>query len=109
MTFDEFLQECAIVVGFDSTVNWIGESFLLEHEVRPFTDLPLWVPQGDAGNMQIDCQKALRDGLSLRPLSETIRDTLEWANTRSADYQWQNGLLPQREADLLHEWVNRHE
>jgi hypothetical protein len=38
-------------------------------------------------------------------LPTTIRDTLDWANGRAADYQWRNGMKPERETELLTHWT----
>jgi 2'-hydroxyisoflavone reductase len=57
-----------------------------------------------AGFGTVNCAKAIEAGLRIRPLTETIRDTLNWQATRPADYQWRGGLTPEREAELLQEW-----
>ena len=70
-----------------------------------FQEFTFWEPpQGKTlGMMRIDGGKAFRNGLRVRPLAETARDTLEWF--RSLDYDRQanlrSGLTPEREADLL--------
>lgn len=102
LTMAHFLHTCRAVAGSDATFTWIPESFLLEKEVAPFTELPLWVPQESAGLLQVNIDKARREGLAFRPLTATIRDTLDWSRTRPADYEWRNGLSPAREAALLH-------
>ena len=101
---DDLLQCCQAVTGSDASFTWVDESFLVANKVGPFTELPLWVPQEEAGLLQVNVQKALREGLSFRPLEETIRDTLNWSNSRPVDYQWRNGMKPKRETELLHEW-----
>ena len=55
----------------------------------------------NAGFSRVDISKATRAGLKFRPLTDTVRDTLEWARSRPADYEMRAGLQPEREAELL--------
>ena len=103
---DDLLQTCRAVAGSDAAFTWVSESFLFEKEVAPFTELPLWVAQEDAGLLQVNIDKARREGLTFRPLAETISDTLEWSRTRPSEYEWRNGLSSDREAALLQDWSN---
>ena len=65
--------------------------------------MPVWVPdiEENQGFSRVDVSKAIQAGLKFRPLEETIRDTLAWAQTRPADYQWRAGLTAEREAEVL--------
>ncbi len=104
LTMQAFLEACQQEGGGDSSLTWVDEGFLLAREVAPWSELPLWIPAADAGFLQVDIGKALGAGLVTRPLEDTIRDTLEWASQRPADYHWQAGLPEAREMALLQEW-----
>ena len=72
--------------------------------MEPWTQLPLWLPESDptvAGMDRMDIRKALQAGLTFRPLEDTIRSTLDWANSRPANHEWRAGLSREREAELL--------
>jgi 2'-hydroxyisoflavone reductase len=99
----EVLQTCRTVSGSDVRFTWVDEAFLLEHEVKPWSDLPLWVPEqeGWEGFSRVDSGKAVRDGLTFRPLTDTVRDTLEWDRSLPEDFPRPAGLPPEREAELL--------
>ena len=71
--------------------------------VEPFTEMPLWVPREYAGLQAVDCGRAIEAGLAFRPLSETIRDVLEWDRAR-AEEEPAAGLRPERERELLSAW-----
>jgi 2'-hydroxyisoflavone reductase len=95
----------------DTRVTWVSESFLLENKVAPWSELPLWIPEGDGeatGFSAISIRKALDAGLTLRPLADTVRDTLAWLATRPARHEWRAGLNPEREAELLQAWRARN-
>lgn len=95
------------VSGSDATFTWADEAFLTEHEVSVWIDLPLWVGSELPGFSLVNCDKAFADGLVIRPLAETVRDTLTWQATRPADHEWRAGLRREREAELLQKWHNR--
>ena len=97
------------VSGSDAEFVWMEEAFLLKTEVKPWMELPLWDPISEgAGFSDIDCSKAFRDGLTFRSIDTTVRDTLEWANTRPADREWKAGLPAAREAEVLEMWLIRN-
>ena len=107
LTMADVLTTCRDVSGSDATFTWAEETFLTENEVSAWMNLPLWVGSEAPGFNLVSCNKAFVDGLALRPLAETIRDTLTWAATRPADHEWRAGLRREREAELLQKWHNR--
>jgi len=99
----EFLDACRLVSGSVATFHWASAEFLKEHEVQPWSDLPVWLPDTgeDAGFARIDVSKAVGAGLKFRPLEDTIRDTIAWAEQRPEDHEWRAGLNPDKEKVLL--------
>jgi 2'-hydroxyisoflavone reductase len=98
------LETCQQVSQSDAACTWVDEKVLLANDVAPFSEMPLWVPAEMAGLGTVDCGKAMAKGLRIRPLTTTIRDTLQWHATRPTDHQWRAGLTPEREAELLSIW-----
>ena len=85
--------------------TWISESFLLTHDVKAWSEVPLWIPRKDnEGFHTSNIDKAIAADLTFRPLAETIRDTLDWHETRPTDYEWRNGLKADKEQALLAAW-----
>jgi len=106
LTMRDVLGTCRQMVDEEPNFIWVDETFLLDHDVAPWTDLPLWIPGDEAeGFSSVDCTRAQQAGLTYRPLLETVQDTLTWLNTRPADYTWRNGLSREREAELLALWT----
>lgn len=97
------------VSASDANFVHVDEAWLLENEVGPWMELPLWLPD-EAGQamMNVDIQRALDAGLSIRPLEETIRDTLTWYDEINGDEKdWAAGMKPERESELLQKWVEK--
>ncbi len=105
VSLGDLLAACRLTANTEAALTWVAEDFLLANKVRPYTDLPLWLPQGQRGHF--DNRKAIAAGLPFRPVVETIRDTLAWHRTRPADYRWRAGLTPERESELLKSWASR--
>jgi 2'-hydroxyisoflavone reductase len=83
-------------------VTWVADEFLQEHEVGPWMELPLWIPDPEwVGMHSIDVGRAVAAGLRFRPLEKTIRGAAE------APLQDGVGLTPEREGDLLAAWHAR--
>ena len=104
----QVLSACREASQSDARFVWVDEGFLLEHDVQPWSDLPLWLTGEDAvGFGRINVEKAVAAGLRFRPLEETARDTQEWAREQPDDHVWQAGLSAEREAELLQAWRER--
>jgi 2'-hydroxyisoflavone reductase len=103
LTLGMMLETCKQVSGSDANFKWASVEFLNQNKVEPWSDMPVWVPdtEADAGFSRMDISKALSAGMKIRPLAETVRDTLAWASARSSDHEWKSGLKPEREAGLL--------
>jgi 2'-hydroxyisoflavone reductase len=109
LTFGELFRTAQQISGSDINLVWANKEFLEAHEVQPWAELPLWIPADtdDAYWSAVDISKAVKDGLTFRPLAETVKDTLAWANGRSTDHTWRAGLTPEREKELLAAWHNQ--
>jgi 2'-hydroxyisoflavone reductase len=102
LTMAEMLEQCREAITSEARLCWLPADYLLAAGVEPWTDLPLWLPGDEmAGLLATDISRALAAGLSFRPLGETARDTLMWAQSRPADHQWRAGLSAEREKTLL--------
>jgi 2'-hydroxyisoflavone reductase len=43
LTMRSLLEECRAITGSDATFVWVPDPFLLENDVKPYQELPLWV------------------------------------------------------------------
>ena len=106
LTMGQVLQECKTVSGSDARFVWVDQQFLLDAGVAPWSELPLWIPDDPEGGgvFGVNCDRAIAAGLTFRPLTETVRDTLAWDATRPADVERRAGITREREAQLLQAW-----
>jgi 2'-hydroxyisoflavone reductase len=116
-TFEHFLDACTAVAGAEVEWVWADEDWLLEQGVQAPWELPVWLPGAiNQGRLACDPSKALAAGFALRPLEETVRDTLEWDAARPRPlHRGQVGnryhvipVEPEREAELVRNWRVTH-
>jgi 2'-hydroxyisoflavone reductase len=102
-TWGEQLEAIAQAVGPPGTrLMWVDETFLLD-EGAGEGDFPLW-SGGDPAvlMMTADPAAAVRTGLTIRPLQQTVIDTLAW--TRTVTQPDSPGVSAAREQELLGRW-----
>ncbi len=109
LTMGELLETCRNVSGSDASFTWADAKFLAAQEVAAWSDMPVWVPLDgdDAGHPFINVTKAVKDGLTFRPISETVRGTLDWWATvdqERKDKPMRAGVTAERETELLATW-----
>ena len=108
LTMAAMLAGIASGVRAEPRLTWVPTEFLEARQVSAWSDLPVWVPgQGDsAGFARRDIGRALRAGLTFRPLPQTAADTLAWFRAQPPERQakLRAGLAPEREAELLAAW-----
>lgn len=112
MGMGTLLEVCREVSGSDAQFTWVAEEYALKAGLEPWTELPLWIPAGDAemaGHSAVSIARALQSGLIFRPLADTVRDTLAWDASRPAAREWRAGLRREREAQVLAAWRSERE
>ena len=92
-------------------LTWVPAEFLSKHGVAPWAHMPAWVPgTGEtAGFARVTNARAIKAGLTFRPLATTAADTLEWFGGQPADRQsaLRAGVTAEREAEVLSAWHAR--
>ncbi|MDF5758087.1 NAD-dependent epimerase/dehydratase family protein [Spongiactinospora sp. TRM90649] len=114
-TYGGWLAECARVTGSDAEPIWVDDDFLLEHDVEPWTEFPLWVPnKPDMKELwDMSSAKAAAAGLRCRPVAETVADTWAWLRDIPVDQRsfrtsmLTHGIEPDKEAAILAAWAAR--
>ena len=108
LTMGRLLEDCAAVTEGPARFMWVPDEYLLAAGVKPWTELPLWIPESDSrvgGMLLADNRRAMAAGLTFRPLTDTIRATLEWDRREGAHGHDApirvTPIGPEREVELL--------
>jgi 2'-hydroxyisoflavone reductase len=80
--------------------TWVPIEFLSAHDVSPYSDMPIWIPNDPLSS--VGHSASLAAGLTFRPLATTAADTLAWHRGRGKDIEF--GIKPAREAEVLAAW-----
>lgn len=95
-----------------AVLRWVGEQYLLDQGVAPWSELPMWLPHAQAGLHLTRIQRALDSELQCRPLAQTLEQTARWLSEAAsapapagAIARPTPGLPPEREAALLAGWA----
>ncbi|MGV3265345.1 SDR family oxidoreductase [Cytobacillus pseudoceanisediminis] len=113
LTMEELLNTCKAITNSDGQFVWVDEQFLLDHQIQPWTEMPLWIPESfplegetQPWKMCISVKKALDSGLSFSPLEETIHDVYQWEKARQ-DSKLKTGISREKEQELLNSWLQK--
>lgn len=108
LTIGGFLDTVKDTVNSNANLTWVDWKFLSDNNVSPWTDLPLWVPPSSAmgGFVTKDVSKAIKAGLTFRPMSVTVQDSLAWYRSLNGK-KLKTGLDTAREQSLLQSWKAR--
>jgi len=108
MSMAEMLYGIRAITSTPGTITWVPFDFLREHEVRPWSDMPAWIPNDPIGFVSVE--RAVAAGLTYRPLADTALDTLHFHESRPEEERgnMQAGISPEREREVLAAWHERH-
>ncbi|MCR9258335.1 MAG: hypothetical protein NXH95_01330 [Pseudomonadaceae bacterium] len=104
-TLGAVLTDCREVAHSNAEPVWMPEDYLLQQDIRPWVDLPLWLPEPARGMLQVDTLAARQHGLKTRAARASIEDILK-TSPRTWD-ELKVGLKRQREAELLKDFRTR--
>ena len=88
-----------------SPIVWVTPAFLAQQGVRPFDDIPSWIPESDSepGFYRISNARARRDGLTFRPLASTLHDEIAGLGD-PASLRTPGGMSREKERELIESW-----
>lgn len=108
LTMEEMLLGIRACTTAGAELHWVPAEFLAEHQVSPWSDMPVWVPGGPEteGFGRRSIERALAAGLTFRPLARTAFDTLAWFASLPAERRasLKAGIAPDREREVLAAW-----
>jgi 2'-hydroxyisoflavone reductase len=108
LLMSQMLDEIKTVTQSEAQLTWVNVDFLLEQKIHPWYDMPVWVaPKGPEGGFSnLSNKKALKKGITFRPVSDTAQATLEWFRKQPAQRQasLRSGISDARESQILAAW-----
>jgi 2'-hydroxyisoflavone reductase len=111
MTMAEMLMGIRAATTAGAKIVWVPADFLRAQKVRPWSDMPVWVPTtpDTLGFSRRSNRKAVAAGLTFRPLAQTALETLAWFKSLPAERQatLKAGIKAERERDVLAAWTAR--
>jgi nucleoside-diphosphate-sugar epimerase len=108
-TMRDALEAAVDATDSGARLRWISDGILVEHEVEPWDELPLWIPDATgAGTWAVGTERAQAAGLRCRRIAETVADTWAWLRDGGEAQlpEWRadmrpRGLSEERERALL--------
>lgn len=107
-TMGALLEACAAVTGGGAELRWTDPARIEEVGVQPWTELPIWLPEGELHDYMFggDVTRARAAGLACRPVEETVADTWAWLRSLGSVAPQRSdrpapGVSAEREAALL--------
>jgi 2'-hydroxyisoflavone reductase len=106
LTMGQMLSGMKKTINSDVRFTWVEDEFLKNQKI--IDDIPIWTSTRgpEIGYLTTNGQKAIRHGLTFRPLSDTTRATLDWFHKQTAERQSKPraGIKPEREREVLGAW-----
>ncbi|WP_433128902.1 NAD-dependent epimerase/dehydratase family protein [Micromonospora sp. CA-240977] len=101
-TMAELLEACREATGSAARLRWAEPETILAAGVQPWSELPIWIPDGSPvrGLHETNTDRAHAAGLRCRPVVQTVADTWAWLRS-TPDVPNIGGLNPARESALL--------
>jgi 2'-hydroxyisoflavone reductase len=111
ITMGALIDSSMHISGADTHATWIDEDFLAQVLKPEEMNFAPWGPMRgvEAGASLTGIKLSVAQGLTSRPLDDTVRDTLAWHATRPPERQaaLRSGLSAEQEAKLLAAWNGR--
>ncbi|MCC6319413.1 MAG: NAD-dependent epimerase/dehydratase family protein [Gemmatimonadaceae bacterium] len=111
-TMAEVLYGIKAVTNAGASFVWVPADFLATQQIRGWRHMPIWLPPtgATAGFLRRNIDKALKAGLTFRPLAVTAKDTLDWHRARPEAERTalENGTIAgipaSKEAEVIAAW-----
>ncbi|WP_349409804.1 NAD-dependent epimerase/dehydratase family protein [Pseudalkalibacillus sp. SCS-8] len=113
LTMDTFLEKGKLLFNNRTDITWVSESFLKKHQIGPWMELPLWIPEtysiapgipAPQGDIGLDNFKAIQEGLTFRRFEETLKDTHDWFKQENRPLS-EASLQADKENQVLYKWI----
>jgi 2'-hydroxyisoflavone reductase len=118
LTMERFLELARALYGTDTKAVWVDPEWLVAEGVHVNVEIPWWIPgESNRYRLAVDGSKAIAAGLTIRPIEDTIRDSVRWEDERPpqkavprsqfAGQASGASLTRERELELIERWRAR--
>jgi 2'-hydroxyisoflavone reductase len=99
----DLVAACVANAAQTPEIVWADDAWLEAQGLSGWMDLPLWLGPslGLPGFMNARIDRARADGLTLRPLAETVAATRAWSANAAREVEGPAGITRARERELL--------
>ncbi len=108
MPMGDILDSCLRVADKGTSLTWVPAKVLADNGLRAWQEIPMWADSDTplSGSLTWSGQKALHAGLTIRPVDETVRDTLAWFNSLPEERRatLRAGIPEDKEKEVLAAW-----
>ena len=112
-TMQEFIKETALAFDVESSFVMIDDyDFLIKNNI--YYSIPWVMPdEKHYGSARVSNKKSIANGLTYRPLSETVKDTYNWWNSdivdaeRKAKFNSNLDIMLDKQKRMIEEWEKR--
>lgn len=108
MPMGDFLDACVRVTDAGTELTWVPADFLEAEGLSSWQQIQMWADSDSpiSGSLTWSPEKAIKAGLKIRPVDDTIRATLDWFRTLPDDRQaaLRSGIPADKEASVLAAW-----
>ena len=106
LAMGRMLSDMKRTTNSDARFTWVDDDFLKAQKI--IDDVPIWTSTrgSEISYLTTNINKALKHGLTFRPLSDTTKATLEWFHKQTPERQakMRAGIKAEREAEVLAAW-----
>lgn len=109
----DLLSLVSKITNSNASFIYADEKFLIDQQIKPWSELPFWIPEFYPvekeymyGLFSINHTKALKKGLTLRPVEETVHDTFHWLR-EDGRHDFKIGLPLEKEFELIKEYKHK--
>lgn len=82
LSFHSFVERTNAALGGKAKPLTAAPAWFERNDIKAWEDIPTWLGADAQSMYRVDYAKALKAGLTLRPLEDTMRDTRAWDVSR---------------------------
>jgi len=99
LSLHHFINRSNEALGASCRLIQRPPSWFTQHDIKPWIDIPTWIDPQSQSMYRVDSSRAIRSGLTPRPLEDTMRDIRAW-DVQRGEPELKAGMSLDRARDL---------